>query len=115
MKPHLVIRIKEGWRFDEEKNLFISAQHRVEAHCDLPPRSRIEYRIPQLAKARRSSLSTDELELLRYFTILLPSGSDPSEYLMIVKKWPCVDYAELPPEVALPGQPGTAQPDKDGD
>ncbi len=114
-KPHLVIRIKEGWGFDEKKNLFVSAEQSIDVKADLPPRSRVEYRIPHLAGARRSSLSTEEVDLLHYFNIMLPSGSRPSDYLKIVKKWPCVEKAELPPEVSLPGQPGHTPLDMDGD
>ena len=103
-KPHLVIRIKEGWGFDEKQNLFVSAEQSIDVKTDLPPRSRVEYRIPHLAGASRSSLSTEEVDLLHYFNIMLPSGSRPSDYLKIVLKWPFVEKAELPPEVSLPGQ-----------
>ncbi len=114
-KPHLVIRIKEGWRFDEEQNLFVSAEQSIDVKADLPPRSRVEYRTPQLAEANRSSLSADEADLLRYFSVILPSGSRPSDYFKLVKKWPCVEKAELPPEVSLPGQLDHTRPDMDGE
>jgi hypothetical protein len=103
-KPHLVIRIKEGWGFDEKKNLFFSTEQSIDVKADLPPRSRIEYRTPQLAGARRNTLSMEEADLLHYFNVILPSSFRPSDYLKIVKKWPFVEKAELPPEVSLPDQ-----------
>lgn len=102
-RPHLVVRIRDGWRFDEEKSEFVSGQgQRVETKADLPPRSRVEYRIPQLAKAARKSLSKDEADMLRYFNVILPSGSDPLDYQKIVEQWPCVEDVQLPPESSLP-------------
>ena len=113
--PHLVIRIKEGWEFDEAKRLFVSAGQSIDVRADLPPQSRVAYRVPHLAKAGRSSLDREELDLLRYFTILLPSGAHPSDYLNIVRKWPFVEKAELPADVSLPGKPGLGLPDLNGD
>ncbi len=102
-RPHLVVRIRNGWRFDEKKSQFVSKQEqRVETKADLPPRSCVEYRIPQLAKAARESLTKDETNLLRYFNVILPSGSDPLEYLKIIKEWPCIEDVQLPPEISLP-------------
>ena len=104
-RPHLVVRIRDGWRFDEKKSQFVSRQEqRVETKADLPPQSRVEYRIPQLAEASRSSLSKDEADLLRYFNVILPSGSDPSDYRKVVEQWPCVEDVQLPPEVGLPDE-----------
>ena len=102
-KPHLIVRIRDGWRFDETTSQFVGGQElRVETKADLPPRSRVEYRVPKLAKANIRSLSKDELDLLRYFNVILPAGSDPSDYLKIVGKWSCVEDVQLPPEVSLP-------------
>jgi hypothetical protein len=102
-RPHLVVRIRDGWRFDEKKSQFVSEQRQhVKAKADLPPGSRVEYHIPQLAKASRGSLSQNETDLLRYFNVILPSGSDPLDYQKIVKKWPCVEDVQLPPELSLP-------------
>ncbi len=112
-KPHLVIRIKEGWRFDEKGNLFVCGQRRIDVKADLPPASRVEYRTPQLAGARRSALSPHEADLLRYFNVILPSGSDPSDYLKIARKWQCVDKAELPPKAGLADQAGQTPSETD--
>ena len=87
-------------------NQFVSElEQRVETKDDLPSRSHVEYRVPQLAKAGRGPLSKDEANLLRYFNVMLPSGSDPSDYLKAVMKWACVEDVQLPPEVGLPDQP----------
>jgi hypothetical protein len=105
-KPHLVIRIKEGWCFEEKTGCFVSEEEQhVETKADLPPRSHVEYRIPKPAKAALRSLSKEEADLLRYFNLILPSDSDPSDYIKVVKKWPCVEEVQLPPEVGLPDQP----------
>ena len=104
-KPHLIMRVKKGWHFDEETYQFISDQGQcVETKADLPARTRLEYRVPQLVRTGTNLLSKDEADLLRYFNIMLPPGSDPSEYLVIVKKWPCVEDLHLPPEVSLPNK-----------
>jgi hypothetical protein len=104
-RPHLVVRIRDGWRFDEKKSQFVSKQKRVvETKADLPLRSHVEYRIPQLAEASKNSLSKDEADLLRYFNVVLPSGSDPSDYRKVVEQWPCVEDVQLPPEVDLPDE-----------
>ena len=104
--PHLVIRIKKGWHFNEESYQFISDKgESVETKSKLPSGTRLEYRVPELVKTRPDLLSKDEADLLRYFNIMLPRGSNPSEYLAIVKKWQCVENLQLPPEVGLPDKP----------
>jgi len=107
-KPHLIIRIKEEWHFDEKAKQFVSEDgRRVDVKANLPSRSHVEYRVPKLAKARKGTLSKDEANMLRYFNVMLPAGSDPSQYLEVVKKWPCVKKADPPRDVRLPGQSGS--------
>ena len=105
-KPHLIIRIKKGWHFDEETHRFVSDQGQyLETKADLPARTRLEYRVPQLVRTSTNLLSKDEADLLRYINIMLPPGSNPPEYTVIVKKWACVEDLQLPPEVSLPNMP----------
>jgi hypothetical protein len=105
-KPHLVIRIKVSWRFDPKTSRFLSeGKQSVETRSDLPPHSHVRYRMPQLAAVRKETLGKDEANLARYFNVILPSGSDPSEFVKVVTKWPCVEEVEIPPEVGLPNQP----------
>lgn len=102
-KPHLIIRVKKGWHFDEETYQFVSDEGQcVETKTDLPEGTQLEYRVPELARASQDLLSKDEADLRRYFNIMLPPGSNPPEYLVIVKKWSCVEDLQLPPEVSLP-------------
>lgn len=103
-KPHFVIKIKEGWRFEEKGNLFVHGEQRIDVKADLPPTSRVAYLTPQLAGARRNNLDANEAELLRYFNIILPAGSAPSDYIKIARNWPCVEMANLPPKVGLADQ-----------
>ncbi len=104
-KPHLVIRIKEGWRFDQKTNQFVSEEgQRLFVKTDLPSRSHVQYRIPQLAKASEDSLTKNEANLRRYFNVILPGSTDPSDYIEVVKNWPCVEDVQLPPEVSLPDE-----------
>ncbi len=105
-KPHLIIRLKKGWYFDEESHYFVSDQgQRIEPKADLPAGSRLEYRVPELIQKSPDIQNKAEEDLLRYFNILLPPGSTPSEWLVIVKKWPCVEELQLTPEVSLPNKP----------
>jgi hypothetical protein len=105
-KPHLIIRVKKGWHFDEETYQFVSEQgQRVETKADLPTGTQFKYRVPGLVRKSRDLLSNDEADLLRYFDIMLPPGSTPSDWLVIVKKWTCVEDLQVPPEVGLPNRP----------
>ena len=102
-RPHLTIEIKDGWHFDEIKKQFVSnKQQRIEFKLNLPPKSKIEFKIPQLAKKRKRSLTEHEIDLLKHFILILPTGTNPSDYQKIVKKWSCVKEVQLPPEVGLP-------------
>lgn len=102
-RPHLMIEIKKGWHFDENMKQFVSnKEQRIEIKSNLPPKSKIEFKIPQLAKKKKRSLSEDEIDLLKHFILILPSGSDPSDYEKIVKNWPCVKEVQLPSDVGLP-------------
>jgi len=105
-KPHLIIRINKGWHFDEKTYQFVSDEgQRVDTKADLPAGTELEYRVPELARTSHDLLSKDEMDLLRYFNIMLPPDSNPSEYLETVKKWSCVEDLQLPPEVSLPNKP----------
>ena len=108
IKPHLVLHIKEGWRFDEKQQAFVCEQQRVDAQSGLPSGTRVEYRIPQLAKAPKGSLSKEEQKLLRYFNVVPRSGSQLPKCLDVVEKWACTEDVEIAPEPEAPNQPGIA-------
>jgi hypothetical protein len=101
-KPHLVVRLKEGWRFDSKQSVFISAVGQtLSATKDLPKGSKVVYMSPGLSEADQGSLSEPERDLACYLQIIFPNREDPSAYLGIVKAWDCVAEVRLPPRVSL--------------
>jgi len=102
--PHLIIEIKDGWHFDEIKNQFFSDKHQhIEIEKILPPKCKIERRTPQLVKNKKLASTEHDIRLIHFFTLLLPHGSDPSDYIEIVNKWSFVENVDPPPlEVSLP-------------
>ena len=104
---HVDFRLKPGWRYDEVKRVFASDDGLRFAPPPLPKRSRIVYKVPVLAKASARGLSKHELELALYMQLLLPPAAVPDRYVQMVLTWPCVDYAQMTPEVSLPagGEP----------
>ena len=50
LKPHLVVQLKPGWRYQARRRRFVSAEGGVvEPRPDLPKGSRIVYQVPALA------------------------------------------------------------------
>jgi hypothetical protein len=70
--------------------------------ANLPKRSRIVAKVPNLASADEASLSPAERDLRRYFQVILPPGEPSEQYVDAVRAWPAVEQAELAPEVSLP-------------
>lgn len=108
LKPHVVVRLKPGWRYDSRRRRFVSEEGgEVVPREDLPRGASIRYQVPELAKAAASrALSEDEANLARYLQVILPAGTDPAPVLAAVRDWDCVAEARLPPEISLPGGPG---------
>lgn len=101
--PHLVVKLKPGWRYDESVDVFISPKGRAKSpHADLPRGSRIVYMLPDLARADPVALSIDERQLARYLHVFFPKGTTVSDYLALASSWACVEDVELPPEISLP-------------
>lgn len=117
--PHLILEVKEGWDLDENGELFRSESGKsITVKKGLPPSSRVLRRVPQVAGKPRGEMSKDELQLLRFYNILLPKKSDPAKYLDLVKKWPCTASVNLPAEIRAPGSdcfaPPAMPPDEQG-
>jgi hypothetical protein len=97
------LKLKPGWRFDQHRRVFVSeAGERVTPGADLPKRSRVVPTVPSLASADEATLSPAERDLRRYIQVILPPGEPPDRYVDAVRAWPCVEQAEVGPEVSLP-------------
>jgi hypothetical protein len=96
-------KLKLAWRFNPDRRVFVSeAGERVTPAADLPKRSRILAKVPNLAFADQASLSPAERDLSRYFQVILPPGEPPDRYVDAVRAWPAVEHADISPEVSLP-------------
>lgn len=101
--PHLVVKLRRGWRYDTRTGrlVSISGQH-------LAPREqlgrdvRVAPMVPHLLDTDPQSLSQDERNLIRYVHLILPKRSDVQRYMKIVRDWPCVEEVQPPPDISLP-------------
>jgi hypothetical protein len=98
-------KLKPGWRFDEDRGVFVSAAGEAFAAPALPKQARIVYKVPSLARAPRRGLSAAERDLQRYMQIILPTARASKALLGAVQSWPCIEEAHLTPEVSLPSSP----------
>jgi hypothetical protein len=97
------LKLKPGWRLDPGRRVFVSeAGERVTPAKDLPKRSRIVPTVASLASADEATLSPAERDLRRYVQVILPRGEPPDRYVDAVRAWPCVEKADVGPEVSLP-------------
>jgi hypothetical protein len=62
---------------------------------------RISLQVPSSLPLRRHS-RPPERELARHVQLILPAGADVAKLLVVVKRWPAVEDARLPPQVSLP-------------
>ena len=95
-------KLKPGWRYDEGKGVFVSAEGVEFTAPRLPKNSRLLYKVPKLARSAPMGLSKAEQDLQRYMQAILPSSRSTKELLKIVQSWPCVEEAHLTPEISLP-------------
>lgn len=99
----LSLKLKTGWRFDENACAFVSAGgERVALAAQLPAGSRIVPTAPAVAKVKPAQRSAAEQELARHLQLLLPPGADPDACLRLVSAWDAVETATRPPQVSLP-------------
>jgi hypothetical protein len=105
VRTPLDFKLKSGWRFVSKSCAFESdSGEAFSPRGDLPAGSRIVYKVPNLARADASKLNEHERELRRYMQLVLPQGESPAPYLRTVRGWPCVEEAQVGPEVSLPQQ-----------
>ena len=103
MRPHLVLKLKTGWRFDPDANAFVDARGRRCAEAaELPVGTTFLPVSPTLQRKRAARLTGAERDLVRYFQIVLPASADPRAYLEMVRHWACAAEVRLPPVVSLP-------------
>ncbi len=104
VKPHIVVKLKPGWAFDPSRQSFVSQDgDMVKPRRDLPKGSRIVPMAPELSRDPRAALSPAEMELSRYFQVILPIGGDTSAAMDAAGHWPSIAEASMPPDVSLPG------------
>ena len=104
LQPHLVVRLKKEWRYEQDKGVFVdlSGKRKRSVAPQLPAGSRLVPMAPALAEANLRELSSDELNLARFIYIMLPEGTKPKKILKEVLGWHFVESAELPRSVSLP-------------
>lgn len=94
-------KLKPGWRYDEERAVFVGPKGEALAPSALPEGARIVYKVPSLARASPKSLSAAERDLSRYLQVILPTGG--AEKLMpVVRSWSAIEEAHTAPEIGLP-------------
>ncbi len=103
MRPHLVLKLKSGWRFDPDANTFVDARgRRCKQTARLPAGTTFLPMSPTLQRKRTARRTAAEGDLVRYFQIVLCVGADPRAYLDAVSRWPCAAEVGLPPTISLP-------------
>jgi hypothetical protein len=100
-RAHLDVTLKTGCRLDRGR--LVSAEGRAVGGAEKLPRgSRIIAVVPRLADVDPARLSPAERDLVRHVKILIPRGADPAAVLARVKRWKCVEHAQVAPEISLP-------------
>ena len=103
-KVPVELKLKPDWRYDSKKHAFVSESgERFKPTGDLPKRTRLVYKIPELAVANPEELSKYEKELRLYMQVILPEGESPAKYVEAIRAWPSVEDANTGPEISLPG------------
>lgn len=98
------LKLKSKWRFDTSRRVFVTDSGQEFApRGELPKNSRIVYKVPSLVEADEAKLSKYEKDLRRYMQVILPAGESPADYVNVVRAWPCVEEAQVAPEISLPG------------
>jgi hypothetical protein len=102
VRPTIDFTLAAGWSFDTRRRIFESEGGETFSPISgLPKGSRIVYKIPGLARARK--LDEHERALRRYMQLVLPIGEQPAKSLRSVRAWPAVEEAHVTPQVSLPG------------
>jgi len=103
IRPHLVVKLKPGWRWVESKKAFISSSgQEFRPARELPGARGIVAMVPDLATRKKAQLSEDERNLARYIHIVFRKQSKPEKHSREVRDWPCVEEVRRAPEITLP-------------
>jgi hypothetical protein len=103
LAPVIAATLEPGWRIVSAHGVFerIGAEP-LDVAADLPKGSRVVYTVPTLAEADPAKLGAPERDLARHVRVILPRGADPVEVLGVVKRWACIERAQVAPSPSLP-------------
>jgi len=95
-------KLKPGWRYNEEKRVFVDDKGVEFAPPRVPKKARVAYKVPSLRRSAQKGLSNAERDLQRYMQVILSSTRSTTETLKAVQSWPWVEEAHLTPNISLP-------------
>lgn len=103
LPPHLVVRLKQGWRLDVGPARLVSARgESVELRALLPKGARVAHQVPELATRSDEDLSSAEQRLARGTLVILPKGSDVAAIQRALEGLAAVEQVSRPPDISLP-------------
>jgi hypothetical protein len=103
LPPHLVVRLKRGWRLDAGPARFVRARgDPVELRALLPKGARAVPQVPDLASRPVADLSASERRLARHVLVLLPRGSDVEAVQRTLAGLAAVEQVTRAPNISLP-------------
>jgi hypothetical protein len=102
--PSIDVQLKPDWEYREQTRSFASAKGEdFDIPKSFPKQAQFVCKGAALGSGKARKFSAPERELRRHFVIILPKGASATEWLEVVRSWPMVVRAELPPQVSLPG------------
>jgi hypothetical protein len=100
------VKLKRQFNYDPSRRVFESESgERFRPSGDLPKNTRIVPKVPALAAANPSKLSSSEKDLRRFIQVILPEGESAADYVDAIRAWPSVEDAWVGPEASLPNSP----------
>ena len=103
LKPYLDIKVKSGWHYIEEDNIFLSTNgQKFSPAEELPSGTKIFYMTPSLSQADPETLSPDERNLAHYLQIIFPQGEKAQNHMETVQQWPFIENVRPPQNITLP-------------
>ena len=101
VKPSLQLLLREGWRLAPGGHAFVNQEGKeVSLRGVLPARSRVVPTTPALADA--DQLSDEERYLARHAQVVLPTRTNPADYVDALRSLEAVEEVRLPPQIGLP-------------
>ncbi len=103
IRPHLDVRLEDGWRWDDKRGAFrTTAGETCEMGKMLPEGTVIRPTVEALAKADPKKLTPEERDLAHFVQIVLPKGADLAAVADTIGELPCVQSAKPGPKISLP-------------